>query len=112
MIEHLNKDNRIAGTIIFDGSIPLKKLEYLITNIKSYGEPNRWVDLHIRGAGDNGSHCLVFHYILENGKKKTHNRMSQKIIDYLKTELGVRLGNSKVPTGVKSWSISTVRAIV
>lgn len=111
----LNHDHRVAGTVKFDPSIPVEKLADFISEMKSKN-PERWVDLHIRGAGDDGTHYIAFHYILPDGRKKTHNRVIHRLLQYLRDQLGSRPKQDKkselVPQGVMGWSISTVKVVI
>ena len=103
----LNRDHRIAGTVKFDASVPIEKLASFVSEMK-LRTPERWVDLHIRGAGDYGAHYIAFHYVLPDGKKKTYKKAVHSLLQYL----GDKLGKSEsVPQGVIGWSISTVIAI-
>jgi len=111
----LNRDHRVAGTVKFDTSVPIEKLADFISEMKSKN-PERWVDLHIRGAGDDGTHYIAFHYILQDGKKKTHKKAVQSLLQYLRDRLGSRPKQGKksdpVPRGVMGWSISTVKVMI
>lgn len=111
----LNHDHRIAGTVKFDASVPIKKLTDFIIEMKSK-TPARWVDLHIRGAGDDGTHYIAFHYTLTDGKKKTHAKAVNSFLQYLRDQLGTRPKQGKkadpVPRGVMGWSISTVKVVI
>jgi len=111
----LNHDHRVAGTLKFDTSVPIEKLADFISEMKSR-TPERWVDLHIRGAGDDGTHYIAFHYILPDGTKKTHTKAVNSLLQYLRDQLGTRPKKGKkadpVPRGVMGWSISTVEVII
>jgi len=108
-------DHRVAGTVKFDASVPEEKLKGFIVEMKS-NNPERWVDLHIRGAGDDGTHYIAFHYLLPDGKKKTHKKAVHRLLQYLRDQLGEQEHCSKpgkmIPCGVMGWSISTVDATV
>lgn len=111
----LNHDHRVAGTVKFDASVPIEKLAHFITEMKSK-TPERWVDLHIRGAGDDGTHYIAFHYTLPDGEKKTQTKAVNGFLEYLRDQLGTRPKQGKkadpVPRGVMGWSISTVQVVI
>lgn len=111
----LNHDHRVAGTVKFDASVPVEKLSNFIKEMKSR-KPDRWVDLHIRGAGDDGTHYIAFHYILPDGAKKTHTKAVNSLLQYLRDQLGTRPKKGKksdsIPQGVMGWSISTVKVVI
>lgn len=115
MTAHLNCDHRIAGTVKFDASVPIEKLVDFIIEMKSK-TPERWVDLHIRGAGNDGIHYIAFHYILPDGEMKTHKKVVNSLLQYLRNKLGTRPKQGKkadlVPQGVMGWSISTVKVMI
>ncbi len=111
----LNNDHRAAGTVKFDASVSIEKLADFITEMKSK-TPERWADLHIRGAGDDGTHYIAFHYILPDGERKTHTKAVNGFLQYLRDQLGTRPKQGKkadpVPRGVMGWSISTVKVMI
>lgn len=112
----LNRDYRFAGTIKFNISVSIEKLADIITEMKAKS-PERWVDLHIRGAGDDGTHYIAFHYILEDGKKKTYKKAGNNLIQYLRERLGTspKVKGQKAdsrPMGVIGWSISLVKVVI
>jgi len=111
----LNCDHRVAGTVKFDGSVSIEKLTDFVAEMKSR-TPERWVDLHIRGTGGDGTHYIAFHYILPDGEKKTHKKMVNSLLQYLREQLGTRPKKGKdadvVPKGVMGWSISTVKVVI
>ncbi|MBX9906281.1 hypothetical protein K2X96_00080 [Patescibacteria group bacterium] len=110
----LDNDSRVAGTVKFNASVPIEKLVGFITHIKA-DNTERWFDLHIRGAGDDGTHYIAFHYILPDGKKKTQTKMVNKLLQYLRDELGTHPKKGKnpalIPRGVIGWSIGTVKVV-
>ena len=81
-----SSDSHIAGTVKFDASIPIDKLISFIVEMRS-DKPEQWVDLHVRGAGDDGTHYIAFHYIMSDGSKKTHEKTVQKLLQYLEDGL-------------------------
>lgn len=108
----LNASHRCAGSIKFDSSIPVETLCVLIMDLKSM---NRypWVDLHVRGAGDDGTHYIGFHYKLQDGTKRSMDEMVHRIMQFLRDRLGTqpRHGRGEPrPMGVIGWSIATVEA--
>ncbi len=111
----INGNHRVAGTITFDSSISVERLSAVAVGLKQHN-PERWVDLHIRGAGDDGTHHLAFHYILEDSRKKTHKQAVSRLLQYLRDQFGARpkLEGQKeaVPHGVKRWSISTLVVLI
>jgi hypothetical protein len=111
----LNTENRIAGTVKFDATVSIGTLAGFIIEMKSKS-PDRWFDLHIRGAGGDGTHYIGFHYILADGEKTTHKQAVQKFLQYLREKLGTRPKQGKnsdtVPLGVMGWSISTVEVMI
>jgi hypothetical protein len=111
----LNCGHRVAGTVKFDTSVSIEKLANFILDMKS-NKPERWVDLHIRGAGGDGTHYIAFHYILPDGEKKTHKKAVNSLLQYLRDQLGTRPKQEKksdrVPLGVMGWSISTVDVMI
>ncbi len=110
----LNYDHRAAGTVRFDASVSIEQLAGFLAELKSR-HPERWVDLHIRGAGKDREHYIAFHYILADGKKKTHDKAVFKLVQFLGDRLGWRedhkKSEAKVPNGVMGWSISSVMAV-
>lgn len=110
-----NCDNHVAGTVKFDRAVPVELLLVLIVQMKSKN-PERWVDLHVRGAGSDGTHYIAFHYILPDGKKKTHKKAMNALLQFFRDQLGTRPMKKKkpdpIPLGVMGWSVSTVRAVV
>lgn len=111
----LNHDHRVAGTVKFNASVSVEKLADFVSVMKSH-TPERWVDLHIRGAGDDGAHYIAFHYILKDGEKKTHKKAVNSLLQYLRDQLGTSPRKGKksdsVPQGVVGWSISTVMVMI
>ncbi len=111
----LNCGDHVAGAVKFDASVSVEKLAGFISDMKSRA-PERWVDLHIRGAGGDGKHYIAFHYILPDGEKKTHNKMVNSLLQYLRDQLGTRPKRGKkadlIPLGVMGWSISTVDVMI
>ncbi len=111
----LNNDHRVAGTVKFDASVSIEKLADFVSEMKSR-TPERWVDLHIRGAGGDGTHYIAFHYLLPDGEKKTHTKAVNSLLQYLRDQLGTRPKQGKkadpVPQGVMGWSISTVKVMI
>jgi hypothetical protein len=111
----LNRDHCVAGTVKFDASVSVEKLAGFISEMKSR-TPERWVDLHIRGVGGDGTHYIAFHYILSDGEKKTHKKAVNSLLQYLRDQLGTRPKQGKkadpVPQGVMGWSISTVDVVI
>lgn len=110
----LDSEHRMAGTVRFDDSVPVEKLAQLIAELKS-GEPERWFDLHVRGAGGGkGSHYIALHYILDDGRKTTQKKAIRKFLQFLCDHLGVRPDRGAsddrdpIPLGAMGWSISTV----
>lgn len=109
MTAHLNCDNRFAGTIKFERGFPLEKLVEIVRELRQH-RPSQWVDLHIRGAGDENRY-IAFHIILKEGEKE--KKAGHRLIGFLKDQLGTRAGTKgKVPTGVTGWSMSTVQLVV
>lgn len=110
----LNSTFRVAGSIKFHATVPVEKLAQFIADMKTVN-PERWLDLHVRGAGDDGMHYLTFHYILPDGEKKTHRKVINRILQYLRDHLGTYPKQGKksdlVPRGVKAWSIATVKVM-
>ncbi len=107
----LNYDHSIGGSVKFDASVPVATLAVFIKEMRS-SNPERWIDLHIRSSGDDGTHYIAFHYILSDGKEKTCTKAINRLLQYLCDQLGICPNrgkkNSLVPHGVKGWSISTV----
>lgn len=114
MTAHSNRDHRIAGTVKFDASVLQEKLRDFIEQMKS-SNPECWVDLHVRGAGNDGTHYIAFHYILPDGKKKTYKKAVNRLLQYLCDRLGEKEHCQKpgkmIPRGVMGWSISPVDAV-
>lgn len=113
MVAILDRGHGIAGTVKFAPSVPVERLVGFVNDMKSK-DPERWVDLHIRGAGDdNGTHYIAFHYILTDRQKKTQKKAALSLIQYFRDQLGTRpkqgMKSDNVPLGVMGWSISTVR---
>lgn len=107
-----SNEHRVAGSIHFDPSVTPKQLLVVLAGLKSLGEMNRWVDLHIRPDGDDGSHVIAFHYILLDGRKKTQDKLVDRVILFLKDYLGTqRRKKAVLPKGVRSWTISTVQTL-
>ena len=110
----LNYDHRAAGTVKFDASISVEQLAGFLAELKSRN-PDRWVDLHVRGAGRNGLHYIAFHYILSDGRKSTYDKAVHKLTQFLGERLGWREDSKrpdqKVPNGVMGWSISDVKVV-
>lgn len=100
----------MAGTVKFESGFPLETLVDIVQELKG-SSPSRWVDLHIRAAGAENRY-IGFHYILDNGSKKVSKKANHKLIGFLKEKLGTRPGNTKCPSGVTGWSISTVQVVV
>lgn len=115
MTVHLSLGNHAAGTVKFDRSVSVGELSELTAEMKRHN-PDRWIDLHIRSAGDDGTHYIAFHYILPDVKKKTYKRAVNRLIQFLRDRLGSRpKRNGKknsVPNGVVGWSISIVDTVV
>ncbi len=107
--------NRVAGTVKFGRSVPITTLSSLIAELKTV-RPNRWVDLHIRKGGDDGTHYIAFHYILEDGSKRHHDAAVHSLLQFLRDRLGEHPHPKKpdlmIPNGVCEWSISTVEVLV
>lgn len=98
---------RIAGTITFSGEVPVSVLTKICERIEQKN-PENWMDLHVRGAGDNGSHHVSFHYILPDGKNRTRKSFEAQFIGAFRDKFGVRPHvKGRVPYGCKSWSMST-----
>lgn len=110
----LNREHCIAGTVRFKASVPFERLAIFVTDMKAQS-PERWVDLHVRKAGDDGTHYIGFHYILDDGQEMTHRKAVHKLLQYLRDQLGSRKVTGRrpdpVPTGVIGWSISTVEVV-
>ncbi len=111
----LSKSNHVAGTIKFLATVSVERLSGFISDMKQEN-PDRWVDLHIRSAGDDGMNYIAFHYILPDGRKKTHTKAVNRLLQYLRDQLGTRPEThgheDPVPVGVKGWSISTVKVVI
>lgn len=112
MTAHLSLDDRVAGSVRFDRSVSVDTLVEIIRELKSLGEEKRWVDLHIRPGGDDGTHVMAFHYILRDGKRRTQKRAIRGLITLLKDKLGtVTKKKAVLPRGVCDWTISTVQVV-
>ncbi len=111
----LSGNHSVAGTVKFDTSVPIEKLTDFIIEMKSRN-PEKWVDLHIRSAGKKGAHYIAFHYLLTDGRKRTHDKVINGLIQYLCDQLGTRPKQGKetgdVPQGVVGWSISNVKVMI
>jgi hypothetical protein len=114
MTAGLDSTHRMAGTVRFDNSVPVERLSALIKELRSI-EPERWFDLHIRGAGGGkGSHYIAIHYILDDGRKTTQKKAVRKLLQFLCDRLGERPDRiasedmDPIPLGAMGWSISTV----
>jgi hypothetical protein len=103
---------RIAGTVKFDASVPVEKLITFVNALRSQ-DPDRWVDIYVRPAGDSGCHYIGIHYILTDGRKKTEWNMLRNFLQYFCDQLGTRpntksVADHPVAQGLKSWSFSKV----
>ena len=99
-------DGRVAGSIKFAASVPLERLKALAEGIEALGNPNQWVDLHIRMAGDDGTHYIGMHYILDDPSKETRDKADKKLFNYLRGELGTDPNGR--PKSVQGWSLGSV----
>lgn len=110
----MNESHRCAGSIKFDSTVPVETLCVLIMDLKALN-PEPWVDIHVRGAGDDGSHYIGFHYKLKDGNFDTQGRMVYQLLQFLRERLGtvprLTLGDPR-PKGVIGWSIATVEAFI
>ncbi len=104
--------HHVAGMIKFDASVQLETLVAMVTEMKEHS-PESWVDLHVRGGG--ASHVVAFHYILPNGKAKTHKKFFHKLLQQMCNRFGTRpledRHSEPMPIGVEWWSISNLRYI-
>jgi len=112
----LTLDHRIAGTVKFDKSVPVAKLATFIAELKARS-PERWVDIHVRPAGDSGTHYIAVHYILADGRRKTEWKAIQSFLEYFCAQLGTRhkageKAEHPIANGMMSWSLATVSATV
>jgi hypothetical protein len=104
-----NGEYRMAGHIRFDDETSEDLLKVLLNGIKTLAPEETWVDLHIRSAGDDGTHYIHLCRRLKDGERDTQRRAVHKILQFLKGKLGEKpLGGIKQVCG---WSISTVIAI-
>ena len=99
-------DGRVAGSIKFESSVPLSRLKEIAKGIEALGNLNQWVDLHIRMAGDDGTHYIGLHYILDDLSKETRNMADKKLFKYLRDELGTKSDGR--PMCVQGWSLGSV----
>jgi len=112
MTVHLTQDTqRLAGDIHFSKDVSIEFLASVILHLKSGEDADRWVDLHVRGAGG-GTHKIGFHYILPDSTEKTSKRAFHRMIGYLEKKLGTYPDKKNVPKGVKSWNIHSVYVFV
>jgi FAD/FMN-containing dehydrogenase len=103
----LSENNgRVAGTIKFDASVPLSRLKEIAEGIEALGNPDQWVDLHIRMAGDDGTHYIGLHYVLDDPSKETRDAADKKLFKYLRDELGTKSDGR--PKSVHGWSLGSV----
>ncbi|MCB9810352.1 hypothetical protein H6781_02030 [Candidatus Nomurabacteria bacterium] len=103
---------RIAGTITFSGEVSVNKLIDVCEFVKRL-DPENWIDLHVRGAGDNGSHHVSFHYLLPDGENKTRKSFEALFLGFFREKFGVRPHvKGRVPYGCKSWSMSTFVVVI
>jgi hypothetical protein len=110
----LNDEHRVAGTVKFGPSVSVRTLVFVMMGLKT-SRPGRWIDLHVRKGGDDGTHYIAFHYILEDGLEKTHKAAVCALFEYLRREFGEHEHPKKpgvmMPNGVREWSISTVEVL-
>lgn len=103
----MNEVNLVAGTIVFGKEVPALTVVGIKAILLQNGG-NRWKSITVRRAGKEGKHNLDFVYLLKDGEQKTQVKAVNKLIQFLKDQLGIKEENSKVPKGVNSWCISTV----
>ena len=102
----------MAGHVHFDAETPNELLKELLGDIKALRPEASWIDLHLRSAGDDGTHYIHLCCKLKDGERLTQRQAVFKIIQLLKNELGTVQGRTgENPKFVRGWSISTVTAI-
>lgn len=96
-----------AGSIKFKREVLLETLIEIIQDWKNYASADKWLDLHVRSSGDDGTHYIAFHFVLDDGEKATSDKFDESLLADLRRKLGFKQ-NPYRPRGVKGWSISTV----
>lgn len=100
-------DAHYGGSIKFDHIVSLERLQSLMLEFKENFK-GKWIDLHVRRSGKDGSHYIAFRYDISSSDENLHKKFDEELIDYLCKELGVSRLNR--PQGVDGWSMSTIRA--
>ncbi len=105
MIEHYSR----AGSYKFKRGVSVHDLEKIMTILWEKTPHDFWLDLHVRSAGDDGTHYLAFH-IIGTINKATSSEMASNAVDTMMREvmsevLGTKRGRAK---GLMGWSVSTV----
>jgi hypothetical protein len=103
----LNRTPKAAGTIKFNTSVSVYQLLGFILELKQ-ADPE--YQLHVRGAGDDGTHYIAFEHVLPDPSKETHDKVVDHFLQYFRVKLGVYPHKPSVPQGTKGWSISNVIA--
>ncbi len=109
-VQYAAHDQRVAGSIHFEPHVPEYKILEIMLQLKNTNT-TRWVHLHTRSGGDNGSRVLAFVFILPDGEKKTQDKFTYVLLEDLKKSLGTVTRKQKdLPKGVKAWNISPIEA--
>lgn len=105
----LNNDPKVAGSIKFNASVPVARLIDFLQELK---KADPLFNMHLRGAGDDGTHYIAFEYVLPNDSRETHDKVVDHFLQFFRDKLGVSPTKPSVPLGSRGWSISTVLASI
>lgn len=93
-----------AGTIKFFAGVSEDKIKEIVQTLKPDWElrfPGKWVDSHIRSAGDDDSFLYAFTRVSDGTWDEGYG---DAIMESLRDHLGV--GDHNRPVGVQRWTIS------
>lgn len=109
-VHYAADDHRVAGSIHFEPQVSEYKILEIMLDLKKENT-TRWIHVHVRRGGDDGSRVLAFIFILPDGEEKTQEKFVYVLLEYLKKYLGTVTRKQKdLPEGVRAWNIAKIEA--
>jgi hypothetical protein len=97
-------ENRNAGFIIFNDSVPRDTVAEIMHELAAVFYHHQWIDIHMRDA--EGRTVISYIVELKASREEVHTQFHHSLLGWLKTELGT--DDRDRPEGVDQWSMSNV----